>query len=93
MSEKIVYIRGIPCKRLIDIIYEPEPQHGLPMIMRTGNVRGIYDIIDKENLADMNILLIDDIKTTGASLDECALMLKLYGAEKVYAAVAAVANN
>jgi predicted amidophosphoribosyltransferase len=38
------------------------------------------------------ILLVDDIKTTGATLDACATILKIRGAEKVYCVTAALAG-
>ena len=39
--------------------------------------------------AGKTVLLVDDIVTTGATLDECAKMLKLAGAAEVYAVAAA----
>jgi hypothetical protein len=43
----------------------------------------------KAILTDKKILLIDDIATTGSTLFECARVLKLAGAQKVFGAVIA----
>ena len=40
------------------------------------------------NLAGKTVLLVDDIKTSGATLSECARKLKFAGAEKVYCVTA-----
>lgn len=57
---------------------------------RFDNVRNGY--ICNSLIKGKNILLIDDIKTTGASLDECARQLKICGAEKVYCLTALVSK-
>ncbi len=49
---------------------------------RFKNVQGIYGY--KYKINGKNILLIDDIKTTGATLNECAKQLILSGADNVY---------
>ena len=48
-------------------------------------------MIDDSALWDKTVLLIDDVKTTGATLNECAKMLRMHGAKVVYAATVAIA--
>lgn len=58
---------------------------------RISNVQGIF-CLKKEKLKrikDKNILLIDDVSTTGSTLLECAKILKSSGAKKVFGAVIA----
>ena len=53
--------------------------------MREENLRGVFAINEKyrNTLIDTKILLIDDVMTTGATLENCALTLKGAGANKV----------
>ena len=41
-------------------------------------------------IKDKTILIIDDVKTTGATLSSASLTLKAYGAKEVYCAVLAI---
>lgn len=66
-------------------------QHNLDGQERFLNVRGMYGFKHKINCK--NILLIDDIKTTGASLDECARQLLFAGVHHVYCAAALVTEK
>ncbi|MBR5543951.1 MAG: phosphoribosyltransferase, partial [Clostridia bacterium] len=54
------------------------------------NIYGIYDVDDRVDLKGKTILLVDDIMTTGETLNNCALIMKIRGAEKVYCATAAI---
>ena len=45
---------------------------------------------DKDIVINKRILLVDDVKTTGSTLNECAKMLNIYGAQSVWAATLAV---
>jgi len=56
---------------------------------RLKNLNGIFKIINKEKIIGREVLLIDDICTTGATLNECAKVLKFSGATKVVALVIA----
>ena len=61
-------------------------QHKLKRQERFENVRDAYSCRPFSNCK--NILLIDDIKSTGATLDECSRQIMFAGAENVYCAVA-----
>lgn len=60
---------------------------------RARNVAGAFVVRKGHNFSGRNICLVDDIKTTGATLSECAKMLKQAGASKVFALVLAVAGQ
>ena len=53
---------------------------------RRINLHGAFDLAESINVQDKTILLIDDVKTTGSTLNECAMVLNGYGAKNVYAA-------
>ncbi len=57
---------------------------------RFKNVQGLYGCKQK---VTGNILLVDDIKTTGATLNECAKQLILSGADKVYCITGLITHN
>ncbi|MHC4187383.1 MAG: double zinc ribbon domain-containing protein [Planctomycetota bacterium] len=60
---------------------------------RAANVAGAFAIRKGHNFDRKNVCLVDDIKTTGATLNECAKTLKEAGAANVYALVLAVAGQ
>ncbi len=57
-------------------------QHNFDYKERFAKVNGQYTVKTKINAE--NVLLIDDIKTTGATLNICSKILLCSGAEKVY---------
>jgi ComF family protein len=60
---------------------------------RKKNVAGAFAVRYRHKLAGRKICLIDDIKTTGATLNECSKTLKQAGASKVFALVLSVAGQ
>jgi len=60
---------------------------------RAANVAGAFAVRYGHSFANRKICLVDDIKTTGATLNECAKTLKQAGASKVFTLVLAVAGQ
>ena len=60
---------------------------------RRKNVAGAFAVRPDHNFYGKTICLVDDITTSGATLNECAKTLKAAGAAKVFALVVAVAAN
>jgi len=60
---------------------------------RAKNVAGAFAVRYGHNFTGRNVCLVDDIKTTGATLNECARVLKEAGASKVFALVLGVAGQ
>lgn len=56
---------------------------------RRANVLGVYDAVNADKLRGKRILLVDDICTTGATLEECARVLLDAGAAEVMAVTVA----
>ena len=74
-------------KKLLVKKKQNKEQHTLSATDRFENVKGVY-IAGANDYR--NVLLVDDIKTTGATTDECARQLMLAGAENVYCVTAVI---
>lgn len=72
-------------------IHDTLPQASLPLDARRRNVRGAFAVIDaqRSRLRDLHVGVVDDVMTTGATLDELARTLKRAGAKTVCNLVAA----
>jgi ComF family protein len=68
---------------------DTKPQIGLPRAKRLENLEDAFSCQDTELITDRKILLIDDVTTTGATLNECAKALKNAGAKEIWGAVVA----
>lgn len=60
---------------------------------RRANVLGVYEAVKPERFAGKRLLLIDDIRTTGATLAECVRVLKEAGAADVLCLTLAAAER
>lgn len=81
----------LPVVDLLKRTRHTRAQVELAAASRRTNVKGAFTLrtVKGQPLAAMNVLLVDDVSTTGATLDECAKVLKAAGASAVYALTAA----
>ncbi len=59
---------------------------------RQKNIEEAFKIKSNKKIKGKNILLIDDVITTGATISECGKVLLNSGANRIYAASAAIAD-
>jgi ComF family protein len=67
----------------LERVRETPPQIGLAHAARRGNVRRAFVSKGPERIEGRRIVLIDDVFTTGATVNDCARALKRAGAETV----------
>jgi ComF family protein len=79
---------GLPETRMLRRVRAGPHQIGLSYTARHANVRGAFAVRRGVKLHQARLLLVDDVKTTGATIEECARILRAAGAAEVYAAVA-----
>ena len=60
-----------------------ESQTGLGRKDRLQNIKNAFDVSDSSKVKRKNILLVDDVYTTGATANECAKVLMRAGAARV----------
>ncbi len=85
IAEDFAHITGTQLKK--DILMKTkhnQRQSELSTKERLANVRGVYRIDDDFKVDKKSILLIDDIYTTGSTVNECAKILKQAGAKRVH---------
>ena len=68
---------------------ETESQTGLTRHQRRLNLRGAFAAARPEEIAGREIILVDDVYTTGTTAYECARVLRRAGAAEIYVATAA----
>lgn len=81
---------NIPCEKVLVKIRETDTQRSLTANERRMNLYGAYDLRNGYDVTSKTILLVDDVKTTGSTLNECSQVLKGYGAKCVYTSTFAI---
>ena len=72
-----------------------QPQTNLGAHLRVSNVKGIFKINQKvaDQLKDKLVVLVDDVYTTGSTMQECARVLKHGGIKNVWGLAIARGNS
>jgi len=84
MARRLCRIAEMPYQECLKKIRDTKPQSRIGFRKRTKNVKGAFAVINRGEVAGKNILLIDDVYTTGATMRECSKVLKRAGAAAVY---------
>lgn len=87
LSRSVAKRLNLPLARVLRRTRAGPHQIGLSFTARASNVRGAFAMGRGVELHDARLLLIDDVRTTGATINECAKVLRRNGAAEVYAAV------
>lgn len=88
LAKKLSEISGIPCIGILKRAGKSQVQHSLSRSARSGNLLGMFEPERKyrEEIKGKTFLVVDDVYTTGSTLNEIAKTLLIFGADKVYAA-------
>ena len=70
-------------------IRDTRSQIGLTSHQRRENMRGAFKVAAATEVAGREVLLVDDVYTTGTTVSECARVLRRAGASKVWVATVA----
>lgn len=89
-NQSLLLVRELSCRTGIpyrkSILQKKKstiPQVNLSGVEREKELRGTFHVIGKEELSGLSVLLIDDVYTTGATVNECSKVLLREGAKRV----------
>ena len=80
---------SIPAKPMLERIRYTTTQTALDRSERMENLHNAFRLRKNADVRGLRVLLVDDVLTTGSTLNECARILKRAGAFSVHAATAA----
>jgi ComF family protein len=77
------------CAGVLERKRETASQIGLTSHQRRENLRGAFGVAQPDAVKGREVLVVDDVYTTGATVSECARVLRRAGATKVWVATVA----
>lgn len=90
LAKSISKLTGINViKNVLKRTLDTKSQKELNRTARIENIRGVFKVEKPDKIKEKNILLVDDIMTTGSTLNEASHVLKNAGAKKITAIVLA----
>jgi ComF family protein len=89
LAELLSAQTSIRCKPLLERTRYTTTQTALDRSERMENLHNAFRLRKNADVRGLRVLLVDDVLTTGSTLNECARVLKRAGAFSVHAATAA----
>lgn len=84
IAKKIAKHFKVPICTNVLVKYKNTPmQSSLGKEERIKNVQNVYKVNDKEKIKGKKVLLLDDIYTTGATIEECKRIMQLEGNKNI----------
>ena len=84
IAKPLAHKLGLPYRAVLLVRTKPRPdQHILSLEERWDSVRGAFATRPGSKVDNLRVLLVDDVMTTGATLDACAKALRGAGAKSV----------
>jgi ComF family protein len=71
-------------EKVLERVRQTVPQVDLEEKERKDNVKNVFSVRDILRVKNKKIILVDDVITTGATIEECGKVLKLSGAKEVW---------
>lgn len=87
VAKQLARLSGKPFAETLKKDIETAPQKSLSAAERMLNLTGAFSAFQNANVKGKNVLLVDDVSTTGSTLRECASQLVIAGADNVFGAV------
>lgn len=91
LAEKLGELMNVPVVETLEKTIKTKQQKRLNYKERMKNLHSAFNVIDKKIVKGKNILLVDDIITTCATVNACSLKIMSAGASNIY--VTAIARK
>lgn len=91
LAENLAAELELPCRQLLIRKTGGHTQQGLNAEERKKNVVGCFSVISEE--IPKSVLLVDDVLTTGSTIDECGKMLRAAGVRELRALTISAASK
>jgi ComF family protein len=88
LAQAVAAQTGLPLRPVLHRIRGGRPQVELDRVARAANIRGAF-VAEAGSLRGLNVALVDDVATTGATLTDASVAARAAGARTVRAYVVA----
>lgn len=85
LARSVAQALGIPMMNVIKRVQFSKPQAQLTRDERRENIEGVFRCVDPFSVSGKRCLLVDDIITTGSTVEEASRVLRKAGAKSVWA--------